>query len=397
MSKIRNNGKMLQINFVSAQAASILQKLIKNNVTLYNIADVDLLTVNVWVAARDYKKLKEVLDASSTPYTIVGRQGFLWRLQMLFHHPIFALGLFLIMIMSVWISERVLFVKVTGNVQIPERYILECADDCGIRFGADRSMVRSEKVKNELLFRIPQLQWIGINTYGCVAEISVKEGTAQPQVLDNKNTVSVIVASCDGMVESVSALQGTALCAVGQSVKEGDVLISGYTDCGLKIQAQIAKGEVFAFTNHKLTSVALKPAVRKGEYIDKDIAISLRVGKKLIKLWNDSVISDTTCDKMYMEDYWTMPGAFRLPVATVKEITVYRSQDAEDCGEYPVWLNDLAEDYLQNVMVAGRILTKEIVQGTDEWCWTMTGEYACHEMIGKVKYEEILPENAEDN
>lgn len=98
MSKIRNNGKMLQINFVSAQAASILQKLIKNNVTLYNIADVDLLTVNVWVAARDYKKLKEVLDASSTPYTIVGRQGFLWRLQMLFHHPIFALGLFLIKI-----------------------------------------------------------------------------------------------------------------------------------------------------------------------------------------------------------------------------------------------------------------------------------------------------------
>ena len=39
-------------------------------------------------------------------------------------------------------------------------------------------MIRSEKVKNSLLQRIPQLQWAGINTDGCVAVISVREKTA---------------------------------------------------------------------------------------------------------------------------------------------------------------------------------------------------------------------------
>ena len=397
MHRKQISGKMLEVRLVSAQVESIIQKLLKSNVTLYDVMYVDLLTVNFWVTVYDYRKLKSVMRSNSTQYTIVDKQGISWHLQMLRYHPILVLGVIFLIVLNIWLSESILFVRVQGNTDIPERYILECAKDCGIGFGVDRSMVRSEKVKNELLFRIPQLQWVGVNTYGCVAEISVKEGSVYEKVSDIKNAVSAIVACNDGVIESVNVLHGTALCTVGQSVKCDDVLISGYADCGLKVRAEVAKGEVFAFTNREFTAIALNPILQKGEMIGKGVSLSVRIGKKLIKLWNDSGISDATCDKMYLEDYWTLPGGFRLPVAIIKEIETYRSQVMRDSYKCPLWLEEFAEDYLRDQMIAGKVLNRETVCWMDEMCWSLTGKYACHEMIGKVKYEETLLENAEDN
>lgn len=389
--------KKLQVRFMSAQIETVLQKLSKHDVVMYDIMPHDELTIDVWIDASDLNRLELVMQHSATQYNIIAKQGMQWYAKSILQRPILVLGLLLFLIMALWIPGKILFVQVEGNHQIPDRLILACAGDCGIGFGADSRAVRSEKVKNELLSRIPQLQWIGINTSGCVARISVQEGNLQAE--DDRETggVSAIVASADGVIDRISVLKGTAVCTEGQSVKKGDILISGYTDCGLKIQAEMAKGEVFAFTNRKVSAVALKPALQKGKIIDKSISLGIRIGKKLIKLWNDSGISDATCDKMYLEDYWTLPGGFRLPVAIVKEITIYRSPVAMDSYEHPVWLDEFAEAYLYDKMIAGRLLSKETAYQMDEISWTITGKYACHEMIGKVRCEETLLENAKDN
>ena len=60
-------------------------------------------------------------------------------------------------------------------------------------------------------------------------------------------------------------------------------------------------------------------------------------------------------------------------------------------------MEEFAEDYLRDQMIAGKLLSKDIAYRMDEICWTMSGKYACHEMIGKVKCEETLLENAKDN
>ena len=81
------------------------------------------------------------------------------------------IGLCLLLLLVCILPTRVLFMRVEGNESIPENLILEAAEDCGIRFGASRSAVRSEKVKNGILSRISELQWVGVNTKGCIAVI----------------------------------------------------------------------------------------------------------------------------------------------------------------------------------------------------------------------------------
>lgn len=389
--------RKLQLCIVAADIHAVLYRLASVDILLSDVTYCNPITVKLWIRAQDMEKLRLVVEKAGAQYRIVGRKGFLWRMQVLLRRPLFAIGLLCFLSAGIWLSGRIFFVEVEGNQTIPDKYILENARYCGIAFGSKRKDVRSEKTKNELLSKIPQLQWVGVNTSGCVARIVVKEGSVNQKTQQTHNSVSMIVAARDGVIGSISALRGTPMCAVGQSVKQGDILISGYTDCGLKTVAELAQGEIYGYTQRELTVLALKPLANKDNVVGRGFALRLRIGKKLINLWNDSGISDATCDKMYVEEYWTLPGGFQLPISLIKESTVYYAQADSSAPKQDDWLVEHAESYLNNDMVAGHILSKDISLSENETCSVLRGEYACYEMIGKVKYEETLQENAKDN
>lgn len=391
--------KRLQVQFVSAQTDALLSRLASAGVVVWNVKFCDLLTVKVWIRNSDYGKFQALMESTGTQYRVIKRNGALWRVSKLLKRPVLAIGLVLFLMIALWLPSRILFVDVEGNQTIPTRLILEKAHSCGITFGSSRRDVRSEKTKNELLSEIPQLQWVGINTSGCIAKISVKEASVVHRESEGA-VVSAIVAARDGIIERIVTLRGTAMCTVGQTVEQGDILISGYTDCGLKVTAESAQGEVFAYTHRNLQLLAMKPTAQKGEVTGKQVNYRLRIGKKVINLWNDSGISDTTCDKMYVEEYWTLPGRFQLPVSVIRETcTYYADQLDADSGEdsHEPWLAQFAQSYLSRQMAAGSILAEKTSYRDDEDCNVFTGEYACLEMIGKVRYEETLEKHAKDN
>lgn len=391
--------RKLQISFISAQTNTVLNKLTVAGLQMYDVVCCDALTVRLWIPARDIGKLETVMQHCGCSYRVIAKQGFLWYPSALFRRPFLALGLLLYILMALWIPGKILFVTVEGNQNIPDNYILESAKNSGITFGSSRRAVRSEQTKNKLLSQIPQLQWVGINTSGCVVNISVREGDIQQNYSEDR-LVSAIVASCDGVIQSIDVLRGTAMCAVGQTVKRGDVLISGYTDNGLKVTAEAAMGEVFAYTNRDLQIIAPHPTRCKTSVVSKHTNYRLRVGKKVINLCNDSGISGISCDKMYLEEYWSLPGGFRLPVSLIREICIVYADTADstsDLARHEAWLSEFPEKYLSGQMVAGSILSQKIFCCTEDGYDTLSGEYACLEMIGKVKCEETLQKNAEDN
>ena len=138
----------------------------------------------------------------------------------LLSRPVLLGGMGLLLAASLYLPSRVLFIRVEGNSVVDTREILAAAEACGIRFGASRREVRSEKVKNNLLEKVPDLQWAGVNTAGCVATISVRERqiTAEEQA---EEAVTHLVAARDGYIVSTTVTQGTPLVQVGQTVRAG--------------------------------------------------------------------------------------------------------------------------------------------------------------------------------
>lgn len=381
MYHIRITGASIPDTLTCINAAGIL---------LHNVFRVDELTVVGTIYRGDYKRLLQLLDRRGEFVKIQKKEGIFWTLLSLKKRPVLLIGLAVLLVLILYLPTRVLFIEVEGNDIVPAQLILERAESCGITFGASRRHVRSEKMKNALLAAVPELQWAGVNTSGCVAIISVRERSAAPQN-ENHSGVASIVAKEDGIISDITVKKGNPLCRVGQAVKAGQVLVSGYTDCGLTIKAERADAEVYAQTKHQLEVITASKCVRRDASQRFEKKYYLQIGKKLIKFANDSGISSATCVKMYERKYLTLPGGFRLPVAWITEQLIYQPvHEYELTSNSFSWLTDYASRYLQSQMVAGKILDTSYTWEQSKDTFSCVGDFACMEMIGQIRSEEII-------
>lgn len=384
-------GGVITLCVVSADMPGLLSALYRSAITLENVVFEDDLTFRCTVQRRDFKRVRTILKKRDEQYRILGRSGLYWRITDLFKRPALVLGIGFLIALTVLLPRHILFFEVTGNNQVSDAQILEFADTVGLKFGVIRRSVRSEKIKNALLDAIKELEWVGINTSGCVATISVKERQIAEYEAETTG-VSSIVAAVDGVVSELTTVKGTACVKPGQAVKSGQVLISGYTDCGLTIRAERAKGEVYATTKRQITLISPLNFSRRGTATKKTKKYSLILGKNRINFYQDSGNLDIGCVKIYEQKYMTLPGGFQLPVALITESTQYFEQEpaASVYTEPQEVFEELAKDYLLNRMIAGKILSQDISFAQDQKMILLLGEYECLEMIGRERIEEII-------
>ena len=279
-----------------------------------------------------------------------------------------------------------------------KQQILEAARQCGIRFGVSRREVRSEQMKNALLSAMPELQWAGINTSGCTGVISVRE--RQPQISKTSPSgISNVVAARDGYVTDCTVVRGTAMCTPGQVVQKGQVLISGYTDCGICVRVCEASGEIFAQTDRDFRGwMPAQKQVRR-KVVDSRKRYSLILGKKRINFWKGSGISTVTCGRMYEEYCITLPGGYQLPISvsveTLTDCALSVQPVAEDDVRLPFM--DFARTSVLNQTVAGSILREEQQLVQQNGRLEMVGRFWCQEMIGRVITEEIGETNGKNH
>jgi len=386
----------IEAEIISPDISKLLSLLTAEGIVLKYIKHCDELTVRITVNTKSYQTLNRIADKQGAVVRKVGFGGISFAAKRLLKRPVLMLFLAVVCVMTCYVPGRIFFISVEGNEQVPERYIIEIAAECGIGFGANRRLVRSEIMKNKLLEKIPQLQWAGINTYGCTAVISVREKTLSEKYDEPEYQVSSIVASRDGVIQSCTVFQGNALCFVGQAVKSGQTLVSGYLDCGIVIKTARADAEIRALTSRDLEVISPACTAIKKETQNIKTQYGLKIGKNLIKFYKDSGNLDTTCGKIYSEEYLYLPGGFRLPIAIVKETEIHYDTDEDtlpdtDSGE---WLKEISSAYLKNTMVSGEIIFADAEVTFDD-AYSLRGRYTCSEMIGQEKREETIPKDDE--
>ena len=356
------------------------------------------LTLRFWMPRCCYPQARKLAQKRGDCLKILGKRGIYWMLPRLFRRPVLLLGAAVLTGLTLFLPSRILFVQVEGNAAVPARQILEAAAESGLAFGTSRRQVRSEKVKNALLSKIPQLQWAGVNTSGCVATVSVRERTVLPPAQDPVG-VSSLCAVRDGYIRSITATAGTALVQPGQTVQAGQVLISGYTDCGLRLRGEQAKGEVFAQTQQELTAVLPAKWTLRGQRLAQRRSYSLLIGKKRINLWKDSGIWEDTCGRMYEEHYITLPGGFRLPLALCIQTRTTFALTSETIPEAQAGkeLTDFARRTVLKRMVAGEIQQAAEHLRQDGGCFWLEAHYVCQEMIARQRQEQIGENHGENS
>lgn len=389
MGIFRSFSGMVHVEITSADVSGFLSLISGENILVEQMTAVDEMRVHGTVLHKDLKRISALAQKRGAQVEVLKKEGLYWSVKHFMRRPVLMTGLSMLLLFSLYLPTRILFVQVEGNAEVPSKLILEVADECGISLFSSRRAVRSEKVKNALLEKVPGLQWVGVNTAGCVATISVTEKSITEGSERSQTGVCSIVASRDGVIRECTVVRGNALCQVGQAVKAGQTLISGYTDCGIAIKGTRAEAEVYAQTLRELQVITPINSVKRGLQTGEETKYSLIFGKNLIKFYKGSGISDASCVKIYEEIKLTLPGGFQLPVSLIRETYTYHENTEADQGDYD-WMATASERYLNSQMVAGQILDQMVQIDMLDGICCLNGSYSCLEMIGQIKNEEIL-------
>ena len=235
---------------------SVIKALTEAQITIYNIEEVSPIEFQIWIHIRSFNKTSRLLEKKGIEDSVLHRVDYLSRIKSIRNRVVIFLCLSFLIGCSIYLPTKVLFIEILGNEVVSDIRILESIGQYGLFVGIDRAQVRSEEIKNHLLEDIPELNWVGVNTAGCLAVIQVLETDIQKQ--EESPEVSHIVAMSDGIIESCVVTRGRPLCKTGDAVKKGQILVSGYSDHHFLITATRSEGEVYAKTTKTVNVITTK-------------------------------------------------------------------------------------------------------------------------------------------
>ncbi len=180
------------------------------------------------------KKIAPALDKSGIIVYIINIYGFSKVLSSYRDRWGLAIGAVLFCAI-LWVSTLFVWrVDVSGSELLSKEQVRAELAEMGVRPGCRISDIDKGNITNRFLSLHPEISWAALNFEGTTVSLSVKETLKDPE--EKESAPALLVASCSGVVRSVTVFEGNAAVRPGAVVKKGDVLITGFiSGSGLQI------------------------------------------------------------------------------------------------------------------------------------------------------------------
>ena len=121
-----------------------------------------------------------------------------------------------------WLSSRVWEITLEGNVSQTDDVIFEYLTEAGIVHGMKKSRVDCQELAADLRNYFTEFSWVSAKLSGTRLIISVKEGIL-PGLEEEIREPSDLIASEEGIVESIYVRSGVPAVKAGDHVEKGDL------------------------------------------------------------------------------------------------------------------------------------------------------------------------------
>lgn len=119
-------------------------------------------------------------------------------------------------------------IRVEGNERISSAEIELMLSRAGLCEGMLKKGVDVKSIVNKVLISNDELSWLAVNFDGTVAHVEVKE--AKIGVPEEKKENVNLVASNNGIIMRVDALEGESVVSAGDAVEKGSLLVSAFVE-----------------------------------------------------------------------------------------------------------------------------------------------------------------------
>lgn len=203
------------------------------------------LTYELYLCAKDYKKLRPLAKKTRTKICLLEKHGFPFFLHRFRKRKMFFGGMFFCVLLIYLMSLFVWNIHIEGNVTQSTEEILSCLEILDVKHGTAKSKISCEMIETKLRSQYPNILWVSAEMRGTRILIQIKENTDQDIVskIEEKETDPVsIISENDGIIKSILVRQGTAQVSVGETVVKDQILVEGYyevkNDAGETIRYQ---------------------------------------------------------------------------------------------------------------------------------------------------------------
>jgi similar to stage IV sporulation protein len=203
----------------------IINLLTGSGLYIWDVQRLEPETLQLKVRAHGFFRIHEMMRKTGLRVKIGHKKGwpFLWR--DLNRRKAFLIGAVAFIGALLYLSTFVLFIKVEGFRGDDRSRLLNNLAKRGLKPGVFRRelLKRKSLIEREIMIDTPGAVWLGISIRGVVAEVKVVKRKTAPQKIEACD----IVAGRDGVISRLIAIRGVPAVKEGDSVAQGDLLISG--------------------------------------------------------------------------------------------------------------------------------------------------------------------------
>ncbi|MDW7675909.1 MAG: sporulation protein YqfD, partial [Bacillota bacterium] len=195
-------------------------------ITLWDIQPMGQGKMKIKVRIQGFKQLRHVARKQDCKMRIKGKKGMPFLLLRLEQRKMFFLGAVGFTVILYMLSSFVWFIDITGNENTKSQQILLVAEQAGLKLGVAKKELNPETVE-KAIGNMPQIAWVGVKIKGTKVVIEVAE-KVMPDVAADETIPAHLIATKDGLIQELITLAGVPAIKPGDTVRKGQILISGY-------------------------------------------------------------------------------------------------------------------------------------------------------------------------
>lgn len=300
------------------------------------------------------------------------------------------IGVSMIFILLMLINSLFIWnISVDGNYSYSDRQIISFVHKNKITEGSTKVKIDCDKLEKEIRKKFDDISWVCAEIKGTNLIVHVKENYIT-DISVTEDKPYDIVANHDAVIESILVRSGKAMVKAGDSVKKGDILISGMVDVldesGTKIFSKFynSDGDIIGKTVYDYKDVEKINYTKKITKNKKTIYLPSILNYKWIKLKKKN-----NSDLIYSEKKLKMFGNYYLPISIQKYTTV------NYINEKATYSKEQAKNKLENRLLyklaimeqkGYKIIEKNVRIDKNMDSYVLSGKITCLEPLGMVSY-----------
>lgn len=195
-----------------------------------------------------FRKIRPLARKTKVRIRIVKKAGAFYFVRIHRKRYGFYAGAIIALCLFVYLTSCIWVVDVTGNDTTTTEEILEVMERNGIYVGSVRYGKKISRIKNRALIELDSLSWLWVTLDGTRAVVDVREKGDSTDIVDKSKPCN-LVAAYPGVIDDMQVKSGRKVVVRGDTVKKGDLLVSGITETAYRQNRYIfSSGTVTART-----------------------------------------------------------------------------------------------------------------------------------------------------